>query len=163
MYDKIYIPELKDKVLFGDNIIMPYINGYYKNTIDKKLYEENYKKEIISEKVRLFYVALTRARDKIIILNPTNEEYNKNKFGSFKDIVDSVINSFYSNIKKVEYKVDKKYLLNSSNYSISETNIELNVDEIESNKETIEKSKFSKDETYGNRKNKDLGTKIHYI
>lgn len=163
VYDRFYIPELKDKVLFGDSIIIPYINGYYKNTIVKKLYENKYKNDIISEKVRLFYVALTRARDKIIILNSVNEDYSKVTFNSFKDIVDSVSSIFYKNIIDKEIYVDKNYLLNSKKYSIDYTSTTVEVNELEANLEMIDKSKFSKEESYGNRKNKDLGTKLHYI
>lgn len=99
--------ENKDKFIY-DNVygfITPYcINGEGKN-INFLLMKDQNNKSLISEKIRLLYVALTRAREQIIILNPSDEkseyyEYNlvptviRKKYNSFKHIYDSIGVSF---------------------------------------------------------------------
>ena len=56
------------------NIITPYVDNGIKQTILKDLLLSIENKESISEKIRLFYVALTRAREKIILVTPTLED-----------------------------------------------------------------------------------------
>ena len=68
--------ELKEKIIFDNKygLILPYINNYYKDTILKTLLKYNTRVEEISEKIRLLYVALTRAKEKMIIVVPEQEE-----------------------------------------------------------------------------------------
>ena len=62
----------KAKFLVGNNynIIIPYINDGINETIEKDIFLFNENKESISEKIRLFYVALTRTREKMIVVTP---------------------------------------------------------------------------------------------
>lgn len=57
------------------------------STFNKKLFEDNENKKNISEKIRLLYVALTRAEEKIILVYPRNndEMYEENSNGVIKD------------------------------------------------------------------------------
>ena len=102
MHNKFTIKELNDKVLFSNKygIILPYMDGELKDTVLKDLYVDNYFVEEVSEKIRLFYVALTRCREKMIIvtsLDNDTENYShlvpyNNRIGyrSFLDIINSI-------------------------------------------------------------------------
>lgn len=55
-------------------IVTPIYDGQIKSTIYPTLLKEEYLKEEISEKLRVFYVALTRAKEKIILLADLGKE-----------------------------------------------------------------------------------------
>ena len=67
--------DLNNSVLFDQHygIIIPDFNANT-NLITKTLLKDKIIKEDISEKIRLLYVALTRAREKMIIVMPQSEE-----------------------------------------------------------------------------------------
>ena len=104
MHNEFTIKEINDKILVSDKggIILPYINenGDISQNILKDLYVDNFFKEEISEKIRLFYVALTRCREKMIIVTSLNKEKNgygrlvpvnmRLKYRSFLDILNSI-------------------------------------------------------------------------
>ncbi len=64
--------DIKDRFLFDDKygIVIPFNKNGIDNTILKDLAINRYRSEDISEKIRLFYVALTRAKEKMIIVSP---------------------------------------------------------------------------------------------
>ena len=70
--------DIKKSFLFDDKygIIIPFYKDGIGDTILRKLFIQKYYEEDISEKIRLFYVALTRAKEKMIIVIPNfdNEE-----------------------------------------------------------------------------------------
>ncbi len=75
-------------------IYIPYSDEANSNTIIKALADEETKKADISERVRLFYVALTRAREKIFLIS-NDEEYRehrleKENYGSFNHMLRSL-------------------------------------------------------------------------
>ena len=103
MHNKFMIKEISNKNLFSNNlgIIMPYIdNGELKDTILKDIYKAHYLKDEISEKIRLFYVALTRCREKMIIVTSLDNNragYSKLvpnvvrlRYQTFLDILNSI-------------------------------------------------------------------------
>lgn len=104
MHNEFTIKEINDKILISDKggIILPYINenGDISQNILKDLYVDNFFKEEISEKIRLFYVALTRCREKMIIVASLNKERSgygrlvptnmRLKYRSFLDILNSI-------------------------------------------------------------------------
>ena len=104
MHNEFTIKEINDKILVSDKggIILPYINenGDISQNILKDLYVDNFFKEEISEKIRLFYVALTRCREKMIIVTSLDKEKNgygrlvpvnmRLKYRSFLDILNSI-------------------------------------------------------------------------
>ena len=101
--------DIKDKFLYDSKygIIIPFNNGLgIGDTILRKLYVDSYKKEDISEKIRLFYVALTRAKEHMIIVSPVF----KNE-AVYKDVVDDEIRLNYKSIYD---------MLNSVNYNLKE-------------------------------------------
>ena len=121
MHNKFTIRDISSKFLISDKygIILPYINANELcNTILRDLYVNDYYIKEISEKIRLFYVALTRSREKMIILANLDDgnmgythlvPYNiRLKWHSFLDIIKSLnmIDSY--TIKKVG-KYTKEY------------------------------------------------------
>ena len=99
--------ELNDRIVYDEEygIILPYIDDFIKVNILKKLMKNKLNKEDISEKLRLFYVALTRAKEKMIIVMPSVDEY---------DVVEKLVSdnerlnyrSFYSMMKSIFSKVE---------------------------------------------------------
>nr|MBP3258539.1 UvrD-helicase domain-containing protein [Bacilli bacterium] len=111
--------DIKDKFLYDSEygIIIPFNNGLgIGDTILRKLYINKYKKEDISEKIRLFYVALTRAKEHMIIVSPVFKNESV-----YKDIVDDDVRLSYKSIYD---------MLNSVNYNLKEYIKDVNLDSI---------------------------------
>jgi len=145
MHNKFTIKEINDKILFSTKygIILPYMQEELKDTIIKDLYVDNYFIEEVSEKIRLFYVAVTRCREKMIIvtsLNDTSNSYSRLvpyeeriKYRSFLDIISSI-----DVIQK--YVVDKsaQYTKKYDDIRIKDINSNNNTKDIEKRKLKIE-------------------------
>lgn len=178
MHNKFNVSDLKTKYIFHEKygIILPYLkDNELLETINKDLYKEMYYREEVSEKIRLFYVALTRCREKMIIVTSLKEDrdgyqnlvpYNKRiKYMSFLDILNSV--------KVIDkYIIDKDVIVNKDYDKVilkditpEDSNIILNKKQLDIKYEVKENSHFSKEHT-GLFKKEDLkkmeyGTKIH--
>ena len=61
--------ELKERIIYDNKygLVVQKVDEYYKDTILKTLLKNSTKKEEISEKIRLLYVAVTRAKEKLTI------------------------------------------------------------------------------------------------
>ena len=149
MHNQFAIKELNDKMLFNKEygVILPSLrNNELDDTILKALYKRDFYLEEISEKIRLFYVMLTRCREKMIIVTSLNKDmdsYNRlvpkekrMKYRSFLDILNSisVIDKYvkdvfcecekdYDNIRLKEIENDKTNIViqervNKINYQI---------------------------------------------
>ncbi|MBR3208990.1 MAG: UvrD-helicase domain-containing protein [Bacilli bacterium] len=158
LFRKFNLDELKNKFYYSKNygLIVPYYDNSPKTTILKNLLKKDYTKEEISERLRLFYVALTRAREKMIIVTSIDEENQKQinestklKYTSFKSVIDSISPSLNNHIKNVdnkkinltkEYKYKNKKVIKMEN-SKHET---LTVNEVNIKEEEIKNSKYSK-------------------
>ncbi len=71
------LQELKDKIQFHPDygILLPSLDDDEENkTILQQFVKEDQEEQEISERIRLFYVALTRAKEKMIIVMPKVEE-----------------------------------------------------------------------------------------
>ena len=115
--------EYKSNVLFDDTygIIIDEVDSNNK-LITKTLSLEKLKQKDISEKIRLLYVALTRAREKMIIVMPNIEndkelgnivsDYDRLNYTNFAKMVISVSSLFSDKIKEIESikNISKKYL-----------------------------------------------------
>lgn len=178
--------DIKSKILFSNElgIITPSCDEGMESTFYKKIFEDNYYKDDISEKIRLFYVALTRAREKLIFVMPNeekDEEYVNDivqdsirmKYRSFADIINSIkskLTGYYKNIDIVGLNLTKNYnLINSHNLFNNVNKINKKIELINYPKvNTIEKesSHFSKSSskifTKEEKEKMDFGTKIHY-
>lgn len=179
--DKFNLMELKEKILFDNEygIILPKVDKYYKDTILKTLIKERTKKEEISERIRLLYVAVTRAKEEMIFVTPKMEEeklvenlvptYIRRKYNSFL----SIMNSIYSNLLEYESSVEstatKEYLDNTKSSKEPEKNKEDNllVEEISIDNEEIQESHFSKEMlhlvTKEEQEKLDFGTRVHEV
>ena len=158
MYKSFNIRELNEKFLYSNKygIVTPYFDEGIGNTIYKTLIKEDYIKEEISEKIRLFYVALTRAKEKMIMVIPYSEINSFNKelvlkndikeqYRSFLDIINSIKNHLEKYLIKVDVpNLTKDYnLIKENNYDIFELE-KLNVENIIVENEEIKESNFSK-------------------
>ena len=96
---------------------IPYSDEAKSNTIIKTLVEEDINQADISEKIRLFYVALTRAREKMIIIS-NNKEYNQNKlkpvgFTCFNNMIRSLdfLKPYMVDVNSEDMNVTKDYMI----------------------------------------------------
>ena len=167
--------ELNDNILYSNKygIITPYFNEYIKPTIYKTLLMLDTKNEELSEKIRLFYVAVTRAKEQMIIVMPELEEeifIDKEKIKSFYDMIKLV----YSNISKYivprEANYTSDYLINktSSNHLKLITNDDLSIESYNFIEDEEVDLKFSKNNdsrliTKEEKEKMLYGTKIHEI
>ena len=150
---KFNISDMKDLVIADKKygLILP-ATVEENNSIIKELYKNSYLKEEISEKIRLFYVALTRAREKIIIILPSMEtfKYEKDENG----VILSLLRKKYLYQKKIEelksFDIDK-----------------IDVNEINIHNEVVDEEHFSKEThellTIENRTNMRYGTHFHEV
>ena len=164
LYKKFNISDLKDRFIYDKDfgIIVPYFNEGIGQTIYKELLKDKYLKEEISEKIRLFYVALTRAREKIILVNPISEKIiNTNntsvlpnnikiQYKSLADIIYSIdyqLSSYkkYINLESLNLTNDYKKI-KKSNYkdSIEKKEETIIVKEINNKNNILEEKTFSK-------------------
>lgn len=187
LYSPFNIKDLNDRFMFDNKygIISPLFNEGISSTIYKDLLKNNYINEEISEKIRLFYVALTRSKEKMIMVLPLEEidipnqkesgvleDNYRIKYRSFKDIIISIreyLEDYIVNINVEDLNLTKDYnKVKKTNYLdyINKTDRKLDVKEInvETN-ERVEKT-FSKEQksliTKIERENMDLGLKLHY-
>ena len=165
------------------NIITPYVDDGIKNTILKDLLLSNYERENISEKIRLFYVALTRAKERIIIVCPLDKEktgYNtlvpssvRLNYNRISDMLESILPVLEPYIKDIDFneiKLTKDYeKVKSYNYKERIEKTDKKITKIKNNIEysVLNESRYSKSSThlvtleeYNNMKS---GTKLHYI
>ena len=180
MNNKFTIKEIKSKFLMSNKygIIIPYTSDNEINeTILKDLYVNDYYLEEISEKIRLFYVALTRCREKMIILASLNRDANnydslvpinqRLKYRSFLDILNS-LNLVNKYVIDKDIKYDKNYQ-NVIIKEITEEKSDLVITKKKNNLsyEKIKNEHFSKkvnklidEETIANM---EYGTKVHEL
>ncbi len=183
LYSKFNIRDVINKFSYDEDygIIIPCKDKFIKNTIYHNLSYKNYIKENISERIRLFYVALTRAKEKLIFLLPKKdgEEVStfdpdaRLKYKSFADILyslESVIKSNYKSVDLESLNLSKDYnLIKKSNYKkeISTVDTKIEVEELHLIKDTEEEKSFSKKITKlitREEKNKlEYGRKIHEL
>ena len=183
---KFNVKELNEKFVVSNKygLIIPTNLETQKDSIVKLLYKNSFYKDEVSEKERLLYVALTRAREKIVIVIP-QKKGNKleldecglilnSRRSSFNNLVDYVyavkeyLPSYFHSLDISKLNITKNYLyskdvnkLEINNYS----NIEVKELDIASN--IIEDKHFSKENTLLlSRKEKEkleYGTKIHEV
>ena len=180
LYKTFNISDIKEKFTYDNKygIIVPFFNEGIGDTIYKTLMKENYIKEEISEKIRLFYVALTRAKEKMILVEPykevmTEEITNsiKNKYRSFKDIIDSLKFELIDYYKKIDnINIDKNYKIEKNNniLDIIPTNSEKIIEKnITIDKQLLNENTYSKKQTKiitkEEKEKMEYGKKLHEI
>ena len=165
-------------------IIAPYVDNTPKETIYKYLLKDKYMKEEIAEKIRLFYVAMTRCKEKMILVtsltdkekdrvNNLVEDNIRLKYKSFLDILNSIkenIKEYIINIDLDKQNLTKDYNeIKENNYQklLQKNNIKLDKRKIEIDSKIEEEKHFSKTinklitkEEY---KNMEFGDYLHYL
>ena len=187
LYSRFNITEVNDRFIFNKKygFITPIFDEGIDTTIYKDIYQDYYLKEEISEQIRLFYVALTRAREKMIFLTDNFTEGNiiketrvisdriRNSYRSFKDILASIrenISPYIKDINIDELNITRDYnLVKSINYEeyINLMDVENDIKEISIDNKLLEEESYSKKEnkliTKEERDNMEYGTKVHSV
>lgn len=185
LHNKFNVSDLKERILFSEKygIITPYFNDGYIDTIYKKLYTEDFYNDEISEKIRLFYVALTRCKEKMIIITnlddssseeDTISEQVKLKYRSFNEILKSIYNKITDfivpvNLDRIGISLDYKKRISrdiSEVIDLPEKESKL-VEELKIENDIYSKEHYSKQNhkllTLEEIKNMEFGTKIHSV
>ncbi len=172
------IRELSEKIILDNKygLVLPKVDNYYKDTILKTLLKEQYKKDEISERIRLLYVALSRAREKMIIVMPEQENdiyYDfvptevRLKYNSNLAIMHSIYDSLTPYISKTNIIGTKDYLKKlEKNYKTS-SNYKVEVKELVIPEIEVEESHYSKESLHLINKEEqekmNFGTKVHEV
>lgn len=111
---KFKFTELNDRIVFDQEygFIIPYFKEGLTDLFYKKLLKQKYQIEEISERIRVLYVALTRAKEQIILVAPefmesyrTGEELlpyvDRLNYKSFYSIISSIANTLSECIENV--------------------------------------------------------------
>lgn len=178
LYKTFNISDVKEKFLYDKKygIITPLKEEGIYSCFLKELMKQKYIQEEISEKIRLFYVAVTRAKEKMIFVLPKNpnaisvnnlEKRLKNR--SFADFLYSIwkyLKEFQIELNVNKMPITKDYLINmESKIETKETQETIKVEEISLKEHEIEQQKFSKSNISLNSKkdyeNIKMGLKVH--
>ena len=184
LYNRFNIREAINKFSYDESygIIIPYKDNFLYNTIYHNLSYRNYVRENIGERIRLLYVALTRAREKMILLLPnTDKEITtigdivdtsiREKYKSFADFLYSVtpiIKDYFKDINIDSLDLTKKYnLAKLLNVNINKNNATLQVEDLNINIEEKESKNYSKNNTHLITKEEqyilDKGIRLHEL
>lgn len=165
-------------------LIVPSSMEDKKNSVLKELFKSNYSKEEISEKIRLFYVALTRAREKMIVVLPDKpvmklEKDNEGvinkirrlKFNKLSNLIYAVEDYLPEYFKKVDVNkigLTKNYLFKKElDKKLASSDKEINVKEIHIENEIEKEAHFSKENislvSKESKNNMEYGTMVHEV
>ncbi len=128
LYKEFNDMDLKARFVYDENygIITPCYNEGFKNVLTKELFKINYKIDAISEEIRIFYVALTRAKEKLILVydGQIDNTIDISKINSYKKLVSAVGDSLNKYI--IDYDVSNLEPSQNKNFltSIPEKNKE---------------------------------------
>ena len=179
------VSELKEKILYDNEygIITPCFKNGYQDTFYKNLLKQKYYFEEIGEKIRLFYVALTRCKEKMIMIASLDENSTEKDNYIVSDVIREQYRSFLDILKSIYEDVDSRIvdiqldnIPISNDYKIlnvnklpdnTSTDVKLNVSEYIYEKQILTKEHFSKSvnslidkNTMNNMK---FGTRIHKL
>ncbi len=184
--NKFNLMDTKQKFIFDNNlgIITPVIyQDTILNTIYHTMYRDDYIKENISERIRLFYVAMTRAKEKMILITSLKDEENENdelvsldtrlKYSSLASILNSIKDKLTPYLKEIDlnkFGLTKDYNLLTVGNILKEIEPSLNkieVKELKINLEVQKEEKFSKTSyelmTEKMKEKLEFGTYLHYL
>ena len=121
LYKNFNVDDLKNKFYYDNTygFVVPYIDKGIKSSIVKTLLKQKYMEEEIAEKLRLFYVGLTRAREAMIMVGSfkKNELAIKDgavinnearlKIRNFADIIEDVYDVVKPYMKDIDRRVEE--------------------------------------------------------
>ena len=188
-FDKPFnLSDLKDKIIYDNKygIITPIDNEGLDDVITKYIVKDNYIKEDIGERIRLLYVAVTRAKEKMIIVGNFNTEDSfgtenngvidngiRSKYKSFKDIIISIRSKIEKYFKDIDLnKINLTHEYNNIKVYNIEDNIaivdnKINIIENNIEKEEVINKHFSKENisiiNNDIKNNMELGTYLHEL
>lgn len=176
--------DINNKFIFNHDygIIVPYKkDDVIENNIDKKLFANKAEAELLSEQLRILYVAITRAKEQFYLVETINSDEKEpadiKKSRSFADFLSFAYQNpqFNPGIEKYDsanlaelgytaYKGAKKKI----NFNeLTKYQEEIKFDEKDFLPKEVEKAKISKEflklKTEDNQKLLDLGTHLHEI
>jgi len=180
------ISDLNDRFIFTEKygIICPYFKEGIGETIYKHMLRCDYIKDEISEKIRLFYVALTRCKEKMIMVcsldkeevvfnNLVVEDGVRNGYRSFKDIIDSIYVLLTPYLKEIDINslnLTHSYnLIKTTNYkdNIDKSDEKINVIDINIDNDVVLNKHYSKSSNdlidKDTKEKMDFGTYMHYL
>ena len=178
LHSQFNIRELNEKFLYSNKygIVTPYYNEGIGKTIVKDLVKNNYIQEEISEKIRLFYVALTRAKEKIIMVTSFDKDKkidNMENARSFLDMLFFIKQDLENYIRKINFEdieMSKDYnLIKTTNYkeNIETSNKKIDIKELIVDNAEVAKMKISKEIksllTKEDKEKMSFGNEIHKI
>lgn len=169
--------DIKEKFILTNNygLIAPYYENGIGQTIYMDLLKNDYLVDEISEKIRLLYVALTRAKEKIIIVVPnTDKQINSIKkcksFANFLTFIDDKIDNFKTKIDIDSLNISKLYNnVKIDNYQskLSNSGVILEKQILNTFENSTQNEKFSKNIhsliSYKDKQNMEYGIKFHEI
>lgn len=185
-----YFAGFKEKFNLGDlqsrfmvdstyGILTPFWENGIGTLFTKELIKNKYMEEEIAEKIRLFYVALTRAKEKMIMVVLEFKKMNMvkgridylmgMKYRSFYDFLASISLNLKDYVKEVDVaslNLTHEYEFGSrKNIKKYETDEVINFHDLDLNYKVLEEEHASKEVhsilTLNNQKALDYGTKIH--
>lgn len=193
-YSYVYLPFLSSVFNKGNSnnkfefsrdygIITPFYQDGVGNTFISDLYAKKELIEGISEKIRLFYVALTRAKEKIIMINSFNEKIESitgdvsiddlsevKSYSHMLSLLKNKINKYIREINIDDLRVKTDYnevILNNYKDKIEKCKDKIKVNKINIDNCMLESKHFSKqlskviDKDLKSRL--DFGTFMHYV
>lgn len=184
LYKKFNLDDLKEQFFYDKEygIITPYYQDGIGTLFYKDLIKNRSLKEEISERIRLFYVALTRAREKMIFVTNLEDKNNlsisvsvsnftKMHYRSFQDLFLSVSHILKAHEKEIDLNnlsLSKDYLSSTSQNVLENscakpyTYKELEIQEKRKERETFSKHS-TKLVTKEQLQNMEFGTKVHEV
>ena len=180
LYKKFNIADIKEQFMYEKNygFVVPFQEEGIVQNFLVDLVKDDFMIAEVSEKIRLFYVALTRAREKMIVVLPDAKSLESErdgvltyseriKYRSFADMLYSVFPVFENRIKKIEnLKLSRDYLIQTvGSIDLEYHNEIIEVNEVQIEKREIEQKHFSKDhitlQTKEEQKNIEFGLEFH--
>ena len=169
--------ELNDRIIFDNTygFVLPKIDDFYHNTILKLLLKRKVRQEEIGERIRLFYVAVTRAKEKMIIVLPKEEEetfvnkvipiYERENYNSFESVLKSIYSLLLPYIKEKEIIATKDYLKVIEKKELETTNEKIEVNDLVLESKPVEEKHYSKEHKEVSTKEEvekmNFGTQVH--
>ena len=173
---KFNISDLNERFIFDNKygIITPYYKEGIGKLFTKELVKDRYLKEEVSEKIRLLYVALTRPKEKIIMVTCFNKEKSDISLArSFLDMLSLIKDNLSKYIKPIDIdklNINRDYnLIKETNYkkSISKTSKKVTIKKynylIEKEETTKASKTIKKLVTLEEKEKMSKGTEIHKI
>lgn len=152
LYKEFNDMDLKARFVYDENygIITPCYNEGFKNVLTKELFKTNYKIDAISEEIRIFYVALTRAKEKLILVydGQIDNTIDISKINSYKKLVSAVGDSLNKYI--IDYDVSNLEPSQNKNFLTSTP---------EKNKEKIREIFYAEQEIKGEKTSSSRASK----